>query len=395
MIKNRSFICFGEDISHTPLSRFHIMKRLARFNKVLYVESIGMRRPEASSGDVKRVASKVRRWLRGCRRLQDSFFVLSLFVVPFHEIRFVRRLNGLLLRFQLSYWKLKLGLENLIIWIGPPTARPIVGSLDEELLIYHCTDKYPEYVPPERKPVVSALHKEMLVAADLTLAPSKVLCEELREYARNCGHLPHGVDYDHFASAQNSDLGVPDEVAGLPRPVIGFFGTIDSHWIDFELMKLVAASRPDWSFLFIGPVRDLPEAELVAELENVRFLGPKPYSELPAYSKAFDVCIVPKVRTPLTEASSPLKIWEYLATGKPVVSTLKPDNRLGDLVYVAETHEDFIHAIEESMANDSPARKMDRMNRVQEHSWDSRVELLSDMLEWALERKESEAEANA
>ncbi len=158
MISDYSFICFGEDLGDTRFSRFQIMKQLAKENKILYVESIGVRSPQVSSRDIRRIVTKIRLWFRGCWKLEHNLFILSPVSIPFLRSAVFRKMNKLLLLIQIKYWKRKLGLKKVILWIGLPTGGPLVDQLDECLVVYHCADKLVAYVPPEDQQVITHLH---------------------------------------------------------------------------------------------------------------------------------------------------------------------------------------------------------------------------------------------
>ena len=242
MISNHNFICFGEDVGHTLLSRHHIMKRLAGQNRVLYVESIGIRSPNASSRDIGRILNKMRRWFKGCRELWPNFFALSPVVIPLHHLSPIRKFNQLLLSSQLRFWQWWLGLADPILWIGLPTARSLVDKLNEKLVVYHCADKLTAYVPSQQRATITHLHQEMLSLADITLTPSEIFYHEIKSQTATCHWLSHGVEYDHFAASQAPTLPAAADLEKFSRPILGFFGTIDERWVDFQLLQTLKGS---------------------------------------------------------------------------------------------------------------------------------------------------------
>jgi glycosyltransferase involved in cell wall biosynthesis len=181
------------------------------------------------------------------------------------------------------------------------------------------------------------------------------------------------VDFAHFARAQQESLSVPEELARLSRPVVGFFGLIES-WIDLDLVGYLAEQRPDWSFVLIGRVA-VP-ADHVPQLANVHFFGPRPYSTLPAYGRGFDAAIIPYRLTRQVMHANPIKLREYLAMGKPVVSVRTPEiDKFGGLVDIVDTKEEFRDRLDAVLAR--PARQQDIDRRQQAAAvwnWDRRVE---------------------
>ena len=170
---------------------------------------------------------------------------------------------------------------------------------------------------------------------DLVVVASETLLEVKRSLNAATIHSPHGVDVAHFASASRVDGPVPDEVAALPKPVVGFFGLIES-WIDLDLVAHLARSRPQYSFVMIGRVA-VPE-ETVPHASNLHFLGRQPYESLPDYGRGFDCCLIPYRLTRQVMHANPLKLREYLAMGKPVVSVSTPEiDQFADIVLIARS----------------------------------------------------------
>jgi glycosyltransferase involved in cell wall biosynthesis len=388
MIGKKTFICFGEDLKDTPFSRFHFMNLLSNENFVLYIESIGVRNPEFSRRDIKRILNKLGRILKGCQKRQDRFYILSPLILPFHGNELIRIINHYLLLIQMRFWINKFRLENIILWIGIPTAGTIIGKLKEELVVYHCADKLTAYVTEKEKKSITKSHAHTLHISNIAITPSKKYWLELRRSKEESYYLPHGVDYHHFSKASNGKIiRIPEDISLIKKPIIGFFGTIDHHWIDFNLLAKAAKQCDDCSIVLIGPINECSGTKMLRGYKNVYLLGAKKYKDLPNYASYFDVCIVPKVRTMLTEASSPLKIWEYMATGKPIVSTLEPEENLKSYIHVANNDEEFIKAIYTAIINDNEVKRNRRMEAVKKDSWESRVEFLSSLLEETLNRK--------
>jgi glycosyltransferase involved in cell wall biosynthesis len=216
------------------------------------------------------------------------------------------------------------------------------------------------------------LDAETTCNADLVFVASDTLLDSKRQLNPNTYLSPHGVDYHHFAQAQDECLAIPEDTATLPGPVIGFFGLIES-WIDLDLVDYLAKCRPQWTFLMIGRVA-VP-AEQLPRRNNIRFLGPRPYDSLPAYGKQFAASIIPYRLTQQVLHANPIKLREYLAMGKPVISVSTPEiDKYADVVAIAHSHEDFLARLDEAVSRPASAEEdRRRMERVAAQGWESRL----------------------
>ncbi|MBN2306196.1 MAG: glycosyltransferase [Anaerolineae bacterium] len=393
MLENTTIICFGEDITHSLFSKYQIMKRLARANDVFYIESIGQRTPTLSRRDMARIAGKLRRLLaRPAPAQTDSaqtitdFRVIKPLVLPFHQIGIVQVFNAAMLARQLGpeAHGPKARRHPLVLWVGLPTVPRRLLDWKPDVVVYHCADKLVANVSGPQRTTLDAMHRFWTQRADLTLTPSEVFLAELRDMSPRAHLLPHGVDYDHFAQARAGTLDIPADMAALPRPIVGYYGTISREWFDVGVIGAAARQRPGVTFVLIGPVHAAVRQHPDLQRPNIHFLGPRPYASLPAYLTAFDVCIIPKVRSEMTAASMPLKLREYLAAGKPVVTTLQHGDRFAPLVEYAADADQFIAALDRGLHDNSPEAQDARQAAVRSDSWDAVVARLSDLVETVL-----------
>ena len=199
--------------------------------------------------------------------------------------------------------------------------------------------------------------------------------------------VPNGADFDHFARAADPSIAAA-EITHLNRPVLGFAGNFLSSKVDFDLLDEVARARREWSLLLIGPeTRDTAHAlERLGRLPNVHWIGPKPYADLPRYVAAFDVGLIPYLSNPYTRSCFPLKLYEYLAAGKPVVASGVPELAgMEPDVQLVAGHERVIGAIEEALLHLDEADWDRRMRLASRNSWETRTERLFELVERALE----------
>ena len=377
MLEGESIICFAHDWESDPTSKTHIMSILSRRNRVLWVSSIGMRRPAASRADLARMASKLRRCLAGARRAAPNLIVANPIAIPLPGFPMADRLNAALLAGWLRRLCRRHGLSRPILWSYLPNVARLAGRLGERMLVYHCVDEYRAFKGVQRE-AISRMEDELLRRADLVLVSSETLRDERRRINPNTYFIPHGVDLAHFSRALDTATPVPSDLASLPRPVVGFFGLI-AEWVDLSLVRSVALAQPDWSIVLIGRIAtDLAPLE---GLSNVHLLGPRPYGELPAYCRGFDAGIVPFRMSELTLRANPLKLREYLAAGLPVVSTPLPEvARYEGLVHLAAGETEFVACLEEALARRTEADARRRVEAMRAEGWERRVEEISEIL---------------
>ncbi len=377
MIEGNDIICFSNDWDGDPLSKKHIVLRLAQKNRVLWVNSTGNRNPTASVRDLRRAWKKLRQYFRGCRPVSRNISVVSPLVIPFHGNRAARWVNRRLLRWSLRCACRKLGFQKPITWTFVPSSADVAGSLGERLVIYHCVDEFSKFTGTDETAILE-MERGLMEKADMVVVSSSRLYETKHRYNPNTFLVTHGVDVAHFRHACLAALAAPADCAALQHPVIGFFGLI-ADWVDLEVVRYLASSRPQWSLLLIGEVQT--DTSALRELSNVHLLGRRSYQSLPAYCKAFDVAILPFVVNELTVAANPLKLREYLAAGLPVVATPLPEVlKLNALVRMARTPAEFLNQIEALLAEGKRGPDPAVSVLMQRESWDQKVEELSGII---------------
>ena len=382
----KSFLCFGgEDWWYHNRGHVDIqlMRRLAKIGTVLYVNSIVMQKPsfkkETAGGKSlwQKLQRKTKSILKGVQKIEDNFWVYSPLSLPFHHYKWGRSLNKLLLNYQLSMTKRRLGISNPLVWVACPAACNVAINMKKSKLVYQRTDRLEEY-PNVDAEVIKQYDLRLKANADLTIFVSEQLYKQEHGQCKKAIFLDHGVDFDVFAIAENNKE-IPSDIREINRPTVGFFGGIDDHTSDIDLVKKVIDLLPEMSFVFIGkPSIDCRE---LLSKKNVRMLGQKPYEQIPHYGKCFDVAIMPWRQTSWIQACNPIKLKEYLALGKPVVSTPFTElQKYRDVVYQANTPEEFARCIQKALAEDSPERVAVRRKKVETSTWDSKAELVLNEL---------------
>jgi len=378
MIEGRSILCFAHDWGGDPTSKTHIMRLLARRNRVVWVNSIAMRRPMASRRDVRRLFDKLARSFAGCTEVEPNLFVVNPLALPLPGSAVAQRANATFLAWFLRRTLARVGAASPLLWTFLPSVNRLVGRLGERMVIYHCVDKYAEFSGVPRQAIL-AMERDLLRRADLVFASARQLCEECRTLNPNTHFVDHGVDVPHFERSLSDATAIPESLALLPRPIVGFFGLI-ADWVDLPLIRTLALARPRWSFVLIG--KTVTDATPLRGLPNVHCVGQKPYADLPAYCRGFDVAVIPFRRNELTQRVNPLKLREYLAAGLPVVATPLPEiSRYDGLVHLAEHPDAFLAAMETAIAERRPELARRRVDAMRSESWEARVSQMSELIE--------------
>ncbi len=276
--------------------------------------------------------------------------------------------------------------EDAVQWFYDPMAvRAFAGHLGEIATVYDCMDEHAQF--REAHPECAQREAELLARADVVFAGGRKLYEAKRQHNPNCHFYGCGVDVEHFGRALDAATLVPPEPKGFGKHVLGYFGVVDER-IDYDLLAKLAEACPDWSIAVIGPVLKVDERALPRRA-NLHWLGKRPYTDLPAYAKAFDVCLMPFARNEATEYINPTKALEYMATGRNIVSTAVSDvvHNFGSVVKIANTHDEFIELCRQAVAEpDKTAIKLG-LRMANENTWDLIVERLERHVREALEKK--------
>jgi glycosyltransferase involved in cell wall biosynthesis len=378
MIEGYDIIFFSNDWGGDPLSKHQIALRLAKKNRILWVNSMGNRNPTVSAHDFRRAFKKVWQFLQGCRPVADNIFRFCPLVLPFHGHRAARWINRRLLSWGLQRACNQLGFEKRITLTFVPNSAEVAGTLGEQLVIYYCVDEYSQFTGADKNAILD-LERSLIQKSDLVVVSASRLFETKRKHNPRTVLMTHGVDVQHFRKACLEETPIPADCAALPGPVIGFYGLIED-WVDLEVVRHVACCRPEWSLLLIGEIKT--DISALEKLPNVHFLGRREYKSLPGYCKKFDVAILPFVTNELTLAANPLKVREYLAAGLPVVATPLPEvQKLDGLVRLARSPRDFLDQIDSLLRVGRQGPDLTLSRRMEPESWDAKVEFLSTLVE--------------
>ena len=295
-------------------------------------------------------------------------------VLPFFaKFRWINRLNQKRIARYVTRRMKEHGFENATLWVYSPVTCDCVDRIPHAALIYDCVDRHSAYGGLMDPALVDGMEEELAARCDHVFATAEPLAQRLRSVNPNTTFLPNGANYERFARAAE-DLPCPPELVDIGGPILGFVGALQPC-IEYGFVSHAAKARPDWTFVFVGGEK--PGADLLdlRELPNVRLLGMRKNEDLPDYLSRFDACLNLFASGDLSKDVSPLKFYEYLATGKPIVSTPQPDQilRYDSLIHIAGTKEAFVSACQAALDDTDPARKQARMDEGKQSSWDSRV----------------------
>jgi len=368
-LHGRDIVCFSNDWDGDPLSKTHIMRILSRDNRILWVNSLGNRSPRASARDARRAWKKLCDVTRGVREVEPNIHVLPPLYVPAYGSGPIQVFNRVALRLQVLRAMRRLRMRRPISWCYLPTAAAVAGTLGEELVIYHVVDQFSAF--SDASGAVAALEERLLRRADLVVASAENLRQAKTLINPRTVLVRHGVDFEHFRKALLPETRVPDDLARLPGPVIGFHGLL-ADWIDLPLVRAVADAFPVASVALIG--RSVTSTAPLEGARNIHLLGRRPYAILPGYCKGMAVALTPFRLNELALHANPLKAREYVAAGLPNVCTDLPELRATPGCTVARTRAEFLEAVARALAEAGPRKAQSELMRGE--SWDAKVDEL-------------------
>lgn len=372
---NVDMLVFGEDWGALPSSTQHLIRHLLPEMNIVWVNSLGLRRPKLCKRDMIRAVKKLTSMVSNTNAITSDFeasglkpHIVNPRVIPWPGNPLARKLNESLLT-KLLQPTLAGNDTRPILWTSLPSAVDVVGKLGERACIYYCGDDFSALDGVDHKPVAK-MEQELVEKVDLIIAASHKIANKFPPHKTLV--LPHGVDFERFStpSMRANDLGT--------GPVAGFYGSI-AGWFDKKLMLETAKKLPHWRFVLIGPAHT--NIQELIEQNNIEWLGPKAHKDLVHYSQHWDVGILPFKNNAQIQACNPLKLREYLAAGQPIVSTHYPAvNDYSNLVSIAEESSHFADKIEEAYQTDVEGNNKKRQASVKQESWHLKAQQLKEII---------------
>ena len=358
-------------------SEQQLMSRLAKQGRVLYVERpVSLLSFFTKSSDAP-VGRQLIRFLEGGIRQENANLTILTPppVLPFRYVKPINMFNEWLRLRSIRGALKKLSATKPVLWIYSPDAGRIVGKFGESFSLYYCADDWAASDQWwNRAEDIRARENELGAKVDMIVGTSTKIVRRWSENHCHTMFVSNGADVGSFKQARENSLKIPEDLRKLARPRIGYVGFVDGRF-DTRLYESAAAAHPEWSFVIVGPLSEgKVDLSRLRQMPNVHFLGSRTRAELPAYLKGFDVCTIPYVRNELSNSIFPLKLFEYLAAGRPVVATPLPEllpfvNHLR----MGETPDQFRRALELSLTD--PLELVSE-EFLEANSWDVKAEHL-------------------
>lgn len=390
MLTGNNFVYFGpEKWDGLWRNRHHLLTRFSKKNIVLYVEP-------------RHYLKKIREQLKKGNLSWKDFFN------NFKEKRITHAGANLYIyhsplytpisgRFPLNFitfiiWKIflvysmrRLKIFKPIVWLSRPDMADLINKFHESLLIYHVVDEYLAYSGITNAQRLTLEKKEnlLLKKSDLVIVVSKNLLKSKQKLNNNTFLVPNAVDYPLYKKAINSNFGSPSNIRDIQKPIIGYSGLISAK-LDLRIIFYLSKIHPEWSIVLLGEIDYRFCSEYICQLkkmENVHFLKRKPISQVPYYVNAFDICIAPYIVNEHSQNISPLKIYDYMALGKPIVCTnFEAALKFKNVIYIGKSKQEFDECIKKGLSEINDSISLKRKRIALQNSWEDRVGKISKLI---------------
>ncbi|MCW2104578.1 MULTISPECIES: glycosyltransferase [Rahnella] len=361
----------------------HVAVEFARRGyKVLYIDSLGLRKPSLNKKDFSRILKKLFKALRPPKKVQENIWVWSPITLPWNEYRAVRSFNKFYLSFFVKMWSKLLGFRNPWLWTYNPLTTEFLNPNDFSKTIYHCVDEI-KAQPGMPIDVLEREEKTLIQQASIIFVTALQLKENRVKWNDNIHYFSNVADYVHFNTAVTKDYVIPEDLKNISSPVLGFIGAVSSYKINLDLISYLAAQRPQYSIVIIGEVGEgdpSTKIDILRAHKNIHLLGPKPYNVLPQYLKYFDVALLPNNLNEYTDNMFPMKFFEYLAAGKPIVSVdLSSIQEFHNVVKIGKDKFEFVMAVDAVISGDVVPLN-ERLALAKEYTYETRTDKMLKML---------------
>jgi glycosyltransferase involved in cell wall biosynthesis len=392
MLGNYDIVVFGPSDwwGMNPSCSTHLMRRFAKKNRVLYINPFGsdvLGGVKRKKGLIPRILRKLKSIAKYLRQLEKNLYVFSPIFLPLQGKPWIDAINNLLLKLQFKAVCYFLGILKPVLWLENVRAADMMNWFNSSLKVYHVSDLFSDDSYTTNRQLQRQREQRISDESDLVICVSRELYSMKQTTRENVHYIPHGVDFELFQEAAQKGECI-EELTGVPKPIAGYFGTMTAY-NDIELLLWCAHKLPNVSFVLAGQITGGDYSEL-GKLNNVYLLGRMPYEKIPQLCACFDVCMLQWKMSRWIECCNPLKMFEYMASGKPIVSVpIKEAMRYSDIISIAHNKEQFAEAIRWELQNDTPERTRKRIEIAKNHSWDKHVEKISELIENAITTKQS------
>ena len=347
-------------------------------HRVFYIESLGLRTPDANHGrDWRRLFKRLLRAFLFPKRVRNNVLVWSPLVIPAASSKLLQYVNRFLFSTVLGLHRSLYSFRSAVLWTYNPLTLLYTQPCLFDALIYHCVDEISAQ-PGMNKKLIEFQERKLCSLADHVFVTSSSLYSSRSQWTKHITYLPNVVDPDHFSKDRSVSASVPVEFESIPEPRLIFVGALSAYKVDFELIQKLALICPNWSIVLVGLIGEGDPGTSINQLldiKNIYLLGPKPYKELPRLMHSSDVGLLPCVLNQYTRAMFPMKFFEYLAADLPVVSTNLPSlKEFSDYVNFANSAEEFASSINNILEGNSAFDQLGVKKLVSNHSYSKRTE---------------------
>lgn len=365
------FLVFSDDWGEHPSSCQHLFCLIGREHEVLWVNTIGMRNMELTLNDVQKGLRKIKKMIFGASKQREKESSVNLrvkviqpFMLPFVRNPFVRWLNAQSVTRSVKKGMRLMRQSNPIVVTTVPNSCDYIGNFDEKKIVYYCVDNFSEWPGLDRS-LVRLMEEKLTQKANCIVVTSSNLYDHHKSIGKPITLMTHGVDVEHFSVLPEREHPL---LAKIPKPRVGYYGLFDER-SDQNLLAAISTQLPSVSFVITGKVET--DIRSLDKLPNVHFVGSVPYKELPSVVVGWEACILPYKRNKLTDNISPLKLKEYIATGKPIVATSLPEVKdISFLLNVSDSSEEWLRYLRKILlGNDSSEEDEIRKSYLTKESW--------------------------
>jgi glycosyltransferase involved in cell wall biosynthesis len=393
VLKNNNIVFFANDWNADNRTSSHqIASILAKKNRVFFVEAGGMRAPSANVHDIRRIFQKMGKYFTGAKKIPGEFLelrVASLFLIPLHRFSIIQYLNRTITFLTMRYFIWRYKYKKPIVFYFLPHIHYLCGKLGEEIKIFYCIDNYSAFPGVDSKEI-QKMDADLTKRSDLVFVVSQEVIKAKEKLNNMVYYSPHGVDIESF-SLDGRKFNRPDllDYAGN-RPIVMYWGLI-ADWMDFELVNYLVEKHRDIAFFLMGRVCCDPSRLIVKE--NLCCPGTIPYRDLAQYAYFSSALIIPFLINDWTKNINPLKMKEYLATGKPVISTAIPEAlRNKEYVRIAQTKDTFSELLLDTIRNPLIECKRRQLDYIRQLTWEKRVTEICEKIVSLDETKKSKTQ---
>lgn len=381
-VREPSFLVFSDDWGEHPSSCQHIFKHIAKDYPVLWVNTVGMRSPRLTWYDTRKALIKGGKMLFGTKQSVNrtpkelKLRVYQPPMVPFPKLPGSRTINKNIVVTGVKRYLAKMCYEQLVLVTTVPNACDYIGCFGEEKAVYYCVDDFTEW-PGFEHDLVRKMEEELIAKCDRFVATSSILYDRLKKTGKPTTLLTHGVDVEMFSNLPEKEHPL---LRDIPKPRVGYYGLFDER-TDQELLLKLAYALTDVSFVITGKVESCLEA--LKDAQNIFFTGSVSYENIPLVAKGFDICMLPYKINDLTTAVSPLKLKEYIATGKPVICTpIREAQKFSEYIWTAQGVTEWVRNIRKILRNKNEnIRGVCNADIIRNESWENKTRIfLSSVL---------------